>query len=38
MSVMLVQHPGTTYDLDGQFVTDIEGFYRAIGETINGPG
>ncbi|GAA1022912.1 hypothetical protein Aple_100570 [Acrocarpospora pleiomorpha] len=29
---------GTTYDLDGRFVTDIEGFYCAIGEAINGPG
>ncbi|HEX7306772.1 barstar family protein [Lentzea sp.] len=30
--------PGTTYDLDGRFVTDIEGFHCAIGEAINGPG
>lgn len=30
--------PGTTYDLDGRFVTDIEGFYCAIGEAVNGPG
>ncbi|MGP4030099.1 barstar family protein [Actinomadura sp. 3N407] len=29
---------GGTYDLDGRFVTDIEGFYCAIGEAINGPG
>jgi RNAse (barnase) inhibitor barstar len=29
---------GSSYDLDGQFVTDIEGFYCAIGEAINGPG
>ncbi|MEV5769085.1 barstar family protein [Micromonospora sp. NPDC052213] len=29
---------GTTYDLDGRFVTNIEGFYCAIGEAINGPG
>lgn len=29
---------GVTYDLDGRFVTDIEGFYCAIGEAINGPG
>jgi RNAse (barnase) inhibitor barstar len=29
---------GATYDLDGQFVTDIEGFYCALGEAINGPG
>jgi RNAse (barnase) inhibitor barstar len=28
----------TTYDLDGRFVTDIEGFYCAMGEAINGPG
>jgi RNAse (barnase) inhibitor barstar len=28
---------GTRYDLDGRFVTDIEGFYCAIGEAINGP-
>jgi RNAse (barnase) inhibitor barstar len=30
--------PSTTYNLDGRFVTDIEGFYCAIGEAINGPG
>ncbi|TDC39809.1 hypothetical protein E1211_03060 [Micromonospora sp. 15K316] len=30
--------PGTTYDLDGRFITDIEGFYCAIGEAISGPG
>jgi len=29
---------GTTYHLDGRFVTDVEGFYCAIGEAINGPG
>jgi RNAse (barnase) inhibitor barstar len=29
---------GTTYELDGRFVTNIEGFYCAIGEAINGPG
>jgi hypothetical protein len=29
---------GATYDLEGRFVTDIEGFYCAIGEAINGPG
>jgi RNAse (barnase) inhibitor barstar len=28
---------GTTYDLDGRFVTDIEGFYCALGEAINDP-
>jgi RNAse (barnase) inhibitor barstar len=32
------QPAGTTYHLDGRFVTDIEGFYCAIGEAINGPG
>jgi RNAse (barnase) inhibitor barstar len=30
--------PGGTYRLDGRFVTDVEGFYCAIGEAINGPG
>ncbi len=30
--------PGATYQLDGRHVTDIEGFYCAIGEAINGPG
>ncbi|MEU8048522.1 barstar family protein [Micromonospora haikouensis] len=29
---------GVTCDLDGRFVTDVEGFYCAIGEAINGPG
>jgi RNAse (barnase) inhibitor barstar len=38
MSSAPVRPPGTTYDLDGRFVTDIEGFYCAIGEAINGPG
>jgi RNAse (barnase) inhibitor barstar len=33
-----VRPPGTTFALDGRFVTDIEGFYCAIGEAINGPG
>lgn len=27
-----------TYDLDGRYVTDPEGFYCALGEAINGPG
>ncbi|GAA0843593.1 barstar family protein [Streptosporangium amethystogenes subsp. fukuiense] len=27
-----------TYHLDGRFVTDIDAFYCAIGEAINGPG
>jgi hypothetical protein len=29
---------GARYDLDGRFVTNIEGFYCAIGEAVNGPG
>ncbi|GAA3254283.1 barstar family protein [Dactylosporangium siamense] len=29
---------GTTYHLDGRHVTDIEGFWCAIGEAVNGPG
>ncbi|WP_433170852.1 barstar family protein [Actinoallomurus sp. CA-150999] len=29
---------GTVFNLDGRFVTDLEGFYCAIGEAINGPG
>lgn len=29
---------GTTYYLDGRKVTDLAGFYCAIGEAINGPG
>ncbi|GAB2623558.1 hypothetical protein Aab01nite_16820 [Paractinoplanes abujensis] len=29
---------GRTYRLDGRHVTDIEGFYCAIGEAVNGPG
>ncbi|MFD1938544.1 barstar family protein [Nonomuraea mangrovi] len=29
---------GTTYHLDGRFVTDIDAFYCAIGEAVNGPG
>lgn len=29
---------GTTYHLDGRNVTDLAGFYCAIGEAINGPG
>ncbi|MFI9818445.1 barstar family protein [Saccharothrix variisporea] len=29
---------GTTFDLDGRFVTDVEGFYCALGEAVNGPG
>ncbi|GAA1038221.1 hypothetical protein GCM10009557_53620 [Virgisporangium ochraceum] len=30
--------PGTTYDLDGRYVTDVEGFYCALGEAVDGPG
>jgi hypothetical protein len=30
--------PGRTYDLDGRYITDLEGFYCALGEAINGPG
>jgi hypothetical protein len=30
--------PGGTYHLDGRFVTDVEGFYAALGEAVNGPG
>ncbi|WP_235030584.1 barstar family protein [Nonomuraea solani] len=29
---------GSTYHFDGGAVTDIEGFYCALGEAINGPG
>ncbi|WP_433153468.1 barstar family protein [Actinomadura nitritigenes] len=32
------QRAGTAFHLDGRFVTDIEGFYCALGEAINGPG
>lgn len=28
----------TVFDLDGRFVTDVEGFYCALGEAVNGPG
>jgi RNAse (barnase) inhibitor barstar len=30
--------PGVVYHLDGRDVTDLEGFFCAIGEAINGPG
>ncbi|MFF7274688.1 barstar family protein [Streptomyces griseorubiginosus] len=30
--------PGTTYHLDGRHVTDLPGFFCALGETVNGPG
>ncbi|AGZ45356.1 barstar family protein [Actinoplanes friuliensis] len=29
---------GRTYELDGRHITDVEGFYCAIGEAVNGPG
>ncbi len=29
---------GRTYDLDGSYITDLEGFYCALGEAVNGPG
>ncbi|MFC6019552.1 barstar family protein [Plantactinospora solaniradicis] len=29
---------GRTYHLDGRYVTDVEGFYCAVGEAVNGPG
>ncbi|WP_430779784.1 barstar family protein [Actinoplanes sp. G11-F43] len=29
---------GATYHLDGRQVTDLDGFYCAIGEAVNGPG
>ncbi|MFC5186857.1 barstar family protein [Actinomadura harenae] len=30
--------PGRTYELDGCHITDVEGFYCALGEAINEPG
>jgi len=32
------QPAGSTYHLDGRHVTDIDGFWCALGEAINGPG
>jgi hypothetical protein len=32
------QPAGGSYQLDGRNVTDVEGFYCALGEAINGPG
>jgi hypothetical protein len=29
---------GHTYELDGRHVTDLPGFYCAVGEAVNGPG
>ncbi|GAA2383522.1 barstar family protein [Dactylosporangium salmoneum] len=37
-----IRHPdlpaGRTFHLDGRFVTDLGGFYCALGEAVNGPG
>ncbi|MEU9174177.1 barstar family protein [Streptomyces sp. NPDC048420] len=30
--------PGTTYHLDGRHITDLPGFFCALGESVNGPG
>ncbi|MEU3980185.1 barstar family protein [Streptomyces sp. NPDC026672] len=30
--------PGSTFHLDGRHVTDIPGFFCALGEAVNGPG
>ncbi|MFF7642110.1 barstar family protein [Streptomyces canus] len=30
--------PGTTYHLDGRRITDLPGFFCAVGEAVNGPG
>nr|WP_203614952.1 barstar family protein [Streptomyces sp. SID13726] len=30
--------PGTTYHLDGRHITDLPGFFCALGEAVNGPG
>lgn len=30
--------PDTTYDLDGRHITDLPGFFCALGEAVNGPG
>ncbi|WP_328749626.1 barstar family protein [Streptomyces sp. NBC_00285] len=32
------QPPGTTYHLDGRHITDVPGFFCALGEAVNGPG
>jgi RNAse (barnase) inhibitor barstar len=29
---------GGTYEIDGEHITDLPGFYCAMGEAINGPG
>ncbi|MET7569647.1 barstar family protein [Streptomyces sp. NPDC005492] len=29
--------PGTTYHLDGSHITDLPGFFCALGEAVNGP-
>ncbi|MFJ4202778.1 barstar family protein [Streptomyces sviceus] len=30
--------PGTRYHLDGRHITDLPGFFCALGEAVNGPG
>ncbi|MGK5643322.1 barstar family protein, partial [Streptomyces sp. URMC 126] len=30
--------PDTVYCLDGRHITDVDGFYCALGEAVNGPG
>ncbi|MDT0485492.1 barstar family protein [Streptomyces doebereineriae] len=30
--------PGTMYHLDGRHITDLPGFFCALGEAVNGPG
>ncbi len=30
--------PDTVYRLDGRHITDVDGFYCALGEAVNGPG
>ena len=30
--------PDTTYHLDGRHITDLPGFFCALGEAVNGPG
>ncbi|MFD7710990.1 barstar family protein [Streptomyces sp. NPDC059786] len=30
--------PGTAYHLDGRHITDLDGFFCALGEAVNGPG
>jgi RNAse (barnase) inhibitor barstar len=30
--------PGAVYELDGRHVVDVDSFYCALGEAVNGPG